>query len=67
MTDSGSDLDSLPPLDESKNDEHETRMAYQSGTHLPLFVAAVWASAFIGLAIYFFLHYVGDLRKWGAP
>jgi hypothetical protein len=59
-----SDAENKEPLVEG---DHETRMAYQEGTRMPLYVMAVWACAMIGLGIYFFLHYLGDLQKWGRP
>jgi len=67
MSDSASEKDALTPLEESKTDSHETRMTYSPGSHLPLFVVAIWALVLIGLGAYFFIHYLTDLRKWGAP
>ncbi len=64
MSDSATDENALV---EDKTDEHETKMAYQPGTHLPLYVVGIWACALVGLGIYFFMHYLGDLQKWGAP
>ena len=67
MSDSASEESDLTPLDESKEDDHETRMTYSPGSHLPLFVVGVWAVVLIGLGAYFFIHYLADLRAWGAP
>lgn len=64
---SDSGLSKLTPLKESTDDSHETRMAYTPGTNLPWYVVAVWTCVLVGLGGYFFLHYLRDLKAWGAP
>ncbi len=56
-----------PDLVESDTDTAETRMTYDPNAHTPLVMVGIWIAAMIGLGIYSFTYYVGDLSKWGSP
>ncbi len=54
-------------LVESPADAHETRMAYDASSRVPLLVILVWVCAFTCLAIYGISFYYPDLAAWQKP
>jgi hypothetical protein len=61
---SPNDRDDLVPLEESPDDAHGTRMAYQSGTRVPLYVVGAWVVFTIAYVVYQLVYLVPDLRAW---
>jgi hypothetical protein len=61
---SPNDRDDLTPLEESADDTHGTRMAYQGGTRVPLYVIGAWAVFMIAYVVYHLVYLVPDLRAW---
>jgi hypothetical protein len=57
----------LPDLVESTNDHHETKMAYDPSSRIPILVVLVWVCAFTSLGIYGASFYFPDLAAWRAP
>ena len=57
----------LPVLVESTTDDHETRMAYDPSSRIPILVVLVWVCAFTSLGIYCASFYFPDLAAWRAP
>lgn len=54
-------------LTESVKDDHETTMAYDPSSRIPLLVVLVWVCAFTSLGIYCASFYFPDLAAWRAP
>ena len=57
----------LPELVESATDNHETLMAYDPSSRIPILVVLVWVCAFTSLGIYCASFYFPDLAAWRAP
>ena len=57
----------LPDLVESATDSHETKMAYDPSSRIPILVVLVWICAFTSLGIYCASFYFPDLAAWRAP
>jgi hypothetical protein len=57
----------LPDLVESTTDNHETKMAYDPSSRIPILVVLVWVCAFTSLGIYCASFYFPDLAAWRAP
>jgi hypothetical protein len=57
----------LPDLVESATDNHETKMAYDPSSRIPILVVLVWVCAFTSLGIYCASFYFPDLAAWRAP
>ncbi len=57
----------LPDLVESPADTHETRMAYDPSSRVPILVILVWLCAFTCLGIYCASFYYPDLAAWRTP
>ena len=57
----------LPDLVESPGDTHETRMAYDPSSRIPIAVILVWVCAFTCLGIYCASFYYPDLAAWRQP
>jgi hypothetical protein len=57
----------LPDLVESATDDHETKMAYDPSSRIPILVVLVWVCAFTSLGIYCASFYFPDLAAWRAP
>ncbi len=57
----------LPELVESNTDRHETLMAYDPSSRIPILVVLVWVCAFTSLGIYCASYYFPDLAAWRAP
>ena len=57
----------LPDLVESASDDHETKMAYDPSSRIPILVVLVWVCAFTSLGIYCASFYFPDLAAWRAP
>ena len=57
----------LPDLVESTTDDHETKMAYDPSSRIPILVILVWVCAFTSLGIYCASFYFPDLAAWRAP
>lgn len=58
------DTADLLPLEESEDDTHGTRMAYQEGTRAPLYVIVAWAAFIAAYAWYQLWYLLPDLRAW---
>lgn len=58
------DRDDLAVLTESADDSHGTRMTYESGTKVPLYVVAVWTALMTAYVIYHVVYLVPDLQAW---
>jgi len=61
---SPNDRDDLVPLEESADDTHGTRMAYEDGARVPLYVVGAWVVFTIAYVIYQLVYLVPDLRAW---
>ena len=57
----------LPDLVESAADTHETKMAYDPSSRVPVLVILVWLCAFTCLGIYCASFYYPDLAAWRTP
>lgn len=57
----------LPDLVESATDKHETLMAYDPSSRIPILVVLVWVGAFVSLGIYCVSFFLPDLAAWRAP
>lgn len=57
----------LPDLVESPTDNHETKMAYDPSSRIPILVILVWVCAFVCLGIYCVSFYYPDLAAWRKP
>ena len=57
----------LPDLVESATDDHETKMAYDPSSRLPVLVVLVWVCAVASLGLYCASFYFPDLAAWRAP
>lgn len=55
------------PLLESEGDTHETTMAYDPSSSLPILVVLVWVVALGSLGLYAASFYFPDLAAWRAP
>jgi hypothetical protein len=54
----------LPVLAESGDDKHGTRMAYESGIHVPWYVIAAWTVFAVAYVTYQLIYLLPDLRAW---
>ena len=52
---------------ESPADTHETKMAYDPSSRIPVLVILVWVCAFTCLGIYCISFYYPDLAAWRRP
>lgn len=57
----------LSDLVESPTDNHETKMAYDPSSRIPILVVLVWVCAFASLGLYCASFYFPDLAEWRKP
>ena len=58
------ETDELTPLEESADDTHGTRMAYQEGTRVPFYVVGAWLVFMTAYVAYHVIYLVPDLQAW---